>query len=138
MPQKLGLKPMCRLGLAKPPENFSATLGPLPDGVEVSDATRAKGPFDVIVCFAATEDQLASAFGRMATKLAPAGGLWVAWPKKKKTKSKASKPPETAAVLDENVVRRTGLDTGRLVDNKVCAIDETWSGLRFVVRLSHR
>lgn len=133
--QKLGIKPMCRLGLAKAPEKFAATLGPLPEGVALADAARAKGPFDVIVSFVTTEGQLAAAFSRLAPKLAPAGGLWIAWPKKKPTTRKS---PELAALLGENVVRRTGLATERLVDNKVCAIDDTWSGLRFVVRLSHR
>jgi len=126
---------MCRLGLAKAPENFASVLGPLPVGVQPTDAARAKGPLDVIVCFATTEGQLAAAFSRLAPKLAPAGGLWIAWPKKRPTTTKSS---EKAAVLGENVVRRTGLATGRLVDNKVCAIDDTWSGLRFVVRLNHR
>ena len=125
---------MCRLGLAKAPENFASVLGPLPVGVQPTDAARAKGPLDVIVCFATTEGQLAAAFSRLAPKLAPTGGLWIAWPKKKTVR----KSSEMADVLGENVVRRTGLATGRLVDNKVCAIDETWSGLRFVVRLSHR
>ncbi len=120
---------MCRLGLAKAPEKFADTLGPLPDGVTSADAARAKGPFDVIVSFATTAAELDAAFVRLAPKLVLTGGLWIAWPKKSSG---------MATVLDENVVRRTGLATERLVDNKVCAIDQTWSALRFVVRLSHR
>lgn len=129
LPQKLGIKPGCRLGLAKAPENFVTTLGALPDGVTIRDASRGRGPFDVVVAFATTEAELGAAFSRLAAKLDPAGGLWIAWPKKSSG---------MAAVVGENVVRRTGLATERLVDNKVCAIDETWSGLRFVVRLTHR
>jgi hypothetical protein len=129
LPKKLGIKNRCRVGLAKAPENFADTLGALPDGVTVTDAARARGPFDVMVCFATTERELAAVFSRLAGKLTEEGGLWVAWPKKSSG---------VATALDENAVRRAGLATERLVDNKVCAIDQTWSGLRFVVRLSHR
>ena len=129
LPRKLGIKTRCRLGIAKAPEKFAHILGVLPDGVAITDAARGRGPFDVIVAFATSEDELAAAFTRLAGKLAPAGGIWVAWPKKRSP---------IATVVDESVVRRTGLAVERLVDNKVCAIDETWSALRFVVRLSHR
>lgn len=129
LPRKLGINTRCRLGLAKAPENFQATLGALPDGITITDAARGKGPFDVIVAFTTTEAELAAAFARLAPKLAQAGALWIAWPKK-------SSP--IATVLSDGVVRRTGLATERLVDNKVCAVDDVWSALRFVVRLSHR
>ena len=129
MPQKLGIKTRCRLGLGKPPENIAALLTPLPDAVVITDAARTKGPFDIVVAFVTTRADLDRALARLAPKLDQAGGLWIAWPKKSSG---------MATLLDENVVRRTALATERLVDNKVCAIDGTWSGLRFVVRLSHR
>jgi hypothetical protein len=89
---------------------------------------RARGEADVIVLFARTAAVLSRSFPRMRRSLHDSGGLWVAWPKQ------ASGVPTD---LNEGVVRRYGLGQG-LVDNKVCAIDETWSGLRFVVRLSDR
>ncbi len=90
----------------------------------------------MIVCFARGSKELASALPPLPARLDPAGGLWIAWPKKSGQKSikTASGLP---ADLTEAEVRARGLATG-LVDNKVCAIDETWSGLRFVVRLSDR
>ncbi len=83
---------------------------------------------DVAVLFVTSFTEFATRFGAVATTLQAAGGLWVAWPKK------ASRMPTD---LDENVIREFGLAAG-LVDNKVCAIDETWSGLRFVYRLKDR
>jgi hypothetical protein len=100
----------------------------LPDDATVlRDLAEAKS-FDVLVCFVADLEQLRAIFPKCVKKLASNGGLWVAWPKK------ASR---MASALTENVVRIYGLDTG-LVDNKVCAIDDTWSGLRFVIRLKDR
>jgi hypothetical protein len=89
---------------------------------------RARGPLDVIVFFTRSRSQLVSRFQRLARALDPAGALWVAWPKK-------SAQLETD--LDQSAVMEIGLATG-LVDNKVCAIDDTWSGLRFVVRKENR
>jgi hypothetical protein len=126
LPQKLGIKPDHRVALLRAPEGFDATLGALPAGVTVR--TRARGPLDVIVSFTVSERELRRRFDTLARALDPAGGLWIAWPKR------ASGVPSD---LDENVVREVGLEAG-LVDNKVCAIDETWSGLRFVVRLEDR
>jgi hypothetical protein len=129
LPQKLGVKPGARLGLVRSPTDFAATLGALPEGVVVSaDVRRAKGPFDVIVCFARGAAELARDLATLGPKLGPAGGLWIGWPKK---------TSGVATDLGEADVRRLGLATG-LVDNKVCAIDDVWSGLRFVVRLGDR
>ena len=75
-----------------------------------------------------TSRALQQRFGPARDRLTTAGGLWVAWPKRSSG---------LATDVDENVVREFGLATG-LVDNKVCAIDATWSGLRFVVRLADR
>jgi hypothetical protein len=94
-------------------------LGSLPDGVAVRE--RARGPLDVILLFVKGRAELERRFERLAAALDPAGGLWVAWPKK-------SSGVETD--LDQARVMEIGLERG-LVDNKMCAIDETWSGLRF-------
>jgi hypothetical protein len=128
LPRKLGVKPGARMGLLRSPGDFSITLGALPDGVVISDAIRGKGPFDVVVCFARTLGELSRDLGVLVRKLDPAGGLWIAWPKK---------ASGLATDVSEVEVRRLGLGTG-LVDNKVCAIDDVWSGLRFVVRVVDR
>jgi hypothetical protein len=128
LPQKLGIKPHTRLGLAEAPAGFAGSLGALPDGVKSSDATRAKGPFDVIVAFVESRKDFERRFPLLKQKLDPNGGLWIAWPKK------ASK---IATDMTEDVVRAVALPGG-LVDNKVCAIDEIWSGLRLVYRVADR
>ena len=124
--KKLGIEPGHRVGLIGAPEGFEATLEGLPDGVRLS--RRAAGRFDVIVFFTKRAAELEHRFGQLAAKLDKAGGLWVAWPKK---------ASGVATDVVEGKVRRTGLDGG-LVDNKICAVDETWSGLRFVYRLEDR
>ena len=134
LPQKLGIRPGARVGLSKAPSGFTVTLGALPEGAVLDDAeTRSGGTFDVMVAFVVTAAELPALFARLGRRLDPAGGLWIGWPKKKAKR-------DTSAVLTdvtENVVREVGLAAG-LVDNKVCAIDDTWSGLRFVVRLADR
>jgi hypothetical protein len=82
----------------------------------------------VIVLFARSEGELRKRFDSAVPRLQPAGGLWVAWPKQSSS---------LATDLRESHVRSYGLSTG-LVDNKICAIDEDWSGLRFVVRKENR
>jgi hypothetical protein len=128
LPKKLGLKPNARLGLCGAPEDFATTLGPLPPGVLTSDASRGSSRLDVIVCFASCRAELAARLPRLSARLDPRGGLWVGWPKK---------TSGVGSDLTEHDVRSLGLATG-LVDNKVCAIDAVWSGLRFVVRLANR
>ncbi len=124
LPQKLGIRPGARLRFVAAPEGFAGALGELPAGVRFA----SRGPADVVVFFTDRRAELGRRFPRLARGLDRAGGLWIAWPKK------SSGVPTD---LDENVVRQIGLALG-LVDNKVCAIDETWSGLRFVVRLADR
>ena len=126
--QKLGLKPGARLGLMGTPAGFERELGVLPPGVTRSDATRGRTPLDVIVCFAASRADLVRMLPSAHKRLHPAGGLWICWPKK-----------ASGVVTDvgENDVRSLGLAAG-LVDNKVCAVDAVWSGLRLVVRLADR
>jgi hypothetical protein len=124
--QKLGIKPDARLHLVNAPPDFAATLGPLPAGVE--QVGGAAKELDVAVLFVKDQAVLAERFPKLAGRIANAGMLWVAWPKK------ASGVPTD---LTENVIRDIGLAAG-LVDTKVCAIDDVWSGLKFVYRLKDR
>jgi hypothetical protein len=103
-----------------------STLAPLPDEVELRP--RARGPLDVIVFFTKSRSDLERRFGKLASALQPAGALWIAWPKRSSGIS---------TDLTEDVLREVGLPQG-LVDTKVCAIDDTWSGLRFVIRKENR
>ena len=124
--QKIGIKPGHRVVLRSNPSSFVKLMGTLPDGVAISN--RLSGKANVIVYFT---DQLAALqkdFARLSAALVPDGMLWIGWPKK------ASGRPTD---LNENIVREIGLDRG-LVDVKVCAIDETWSGLKFVIRVKDR
>jgi hypothetical protein len=126
LPKKLGIKPAARLAIVGAPEGFERTLGELPDGVEVR--SRARGPLDVIVFFTTSASELRRRFDAFAGALDPAGALWVAWPKK-------ASGVETD--MTETAVRDVALPKG-LVDNKVAAIDDTWSGLRLVIRRANR
>ena len=127
LPRKLGIKEGARLALVGAPDAFlESTLAPLPDQVEVR--ARARGPLDVIVFFTNSRTELERRFGKLASALDPAGALWIAWPKR---------ASGVATDLTEDVLREVGLPQG-LVDTKVCAIDETWSGLRFVIRKENR
>jgi len=128
LPQKLGIKPGTRLGLAAAPSAFKKTLGALPSGAKASDAARAAGPFDVLVAFFTERKKLAAELERLAGRIEPSGALWIAWPKK---------ASGVKSDISEDTVRELGLPLG-LVDNKVCAVDEVWSGLRLVWRLSER
>ena len=124
--RKLGIKPDAVVGLLAAPPGVEELLAPLPDGVAIR--RRAQGPLDVIVLFATRRAALEGRFGQAVEALTDDGGLWVAWPKK------SSKVPTD---LDFDGVQRLGLDSG-LVDNKICAIDQVWTALRFVVRLVDR
>jgi len=124
--QKIGIKAGHRLILRNHPVSFLRDLGKLPDDVVAGD--RLSGEADVVVFFTDRRAALEKDFPVLAGKLRPDGMLWIAWPKRASGK---------ATDLDENLVRDTGLGFG-LVDVKVCAIDETWSGLKFVIRLKDR
>ena len=126
LPQKLGIKAGHRLILLGAPEGFDATLGELPENVTVR--TTARGTADVIVLFTTTRALLEARIDTLGASIFPDGAVWVAWPKK------ASNVPTD---MSEDVVREVCLPRG-LVDNKVCAIDETWSGLRVVHRVERR
>ena len=119
LPKKLGIKDGSRVALKQAPKGFADMLGVTP---------RLRGEFDVAVLFATRRGELTRSFSPLARRLAPAGGLWVAWPKKA-----AGVPTD----LTFDVVQKTGLDAG-LVDNKSCAIDDTWQAVRFVIRLQDR
>lgn len=126
--RKLGIKDGTRAATVGAPEGFRALLA-LPASVTLdADPDPEGGPFDVVVAFAPDRAALEARFPRGRALLDPTGGLWIAWPKQ-------SSP--LATDMRESDVRARGLADG-LVDNKICAVDEDWSGLRFVVRLEDR
>lgn len=122
---KLGIRPGHVVALVDAPEGFLDALK-LPDGVTVRKD--ARGAIDVAVLFASSRARLTRRFKTLMRALDPAGGLWVAYPKKSSG---------VVTDLDFGWVQRFGLDAG-LVDNKSCAVDETYSGLRFVYRVTDR
>jgi hypothetical protein len=126
LPKKLGIVEGSRVAVVSPPDGFASTLGQLPDGTRLR--AQARGRLDVIVFFVTRRAELARRFPVFARGLESDGGLWVAWPKK---------ISGVATDLVFATVQRVGLDAG-LVDNKVAAIDDMWSGLRFVYRLADR
>jgi LPS O-antigen subunit length determinant protein (WzzB/FepE family) len=126
LPKKLGIKDGARVAFIDSPEGFEDTLGPLPDGVAIKRQLR--GPLDVVVFFTASRAKLERRIEKLRAALDPAGRLWVAWPKR------ASGVPTD---VTEDVVREIAL-AHKLVDNKVAAIDATWSGLQLVIRLRDR
>lgn len=118
---RVGFEPTTPASLKRLAEKPPDALGALPAGATLVRGPRV--PVDLVVWFTTSRQALAGNFGRIA-RLAGAGGLWIAWPKK------ASGVPTD---LTEDVLREVILPTG-LVDVKVCAIDQTWSGLKFVRR----
>jgi hypothetical protein len=126
LPKKLGIKDGGRVAFLNPPSTLPSTLGELPDGVEVRAS--ARGRLDVIVYFVTSRSELKRRFAALTRALEPDGRLWIAWPKR---------ASGVATDLTEDVAREVALAAG-LVDNKVCAIDETWSGLQLVYRLEDR
>jgi hypothetical protein len=126
LPKKLGIKAESTLALVGAPDGFADTLGELPPGVRTK--TSAVGSADVAVAFFERRAKLEGRLAALAKVIHPDGGLWIAWPKR-------SSGVDTD--ITEDVVRDLAL-AGGLVDNKVCAIDDTWSGLRLVYRLRDR
>ena len=124
--QKLGIKEGFSVALVGAPAGFRRELVGLPDGVKF--VTSLQTSLDVILFFVESQSELTRTFPVLASKLAPAGMLWVAWPKK---------ASGVKTDLSDNSVRQIGLDAG-LVDVKVCAINEIWSGLKFVIRVKDR
>jgi hypothetical protein len=126
LPKKLGIKEGSRVALVNAPKEFESELGQLPDHVEF--LKRPTKSLDIILLFVLTERVLVRDFAKLAAKLTANGMIWIAWPKKSSG---------VVSDLSEQRVRDIGLNAG-LVDVKVCAIDETWSGLKFVYRLKDR
>lgn len=121
LPKKLGIKPESEVLLLDAPEDFQDTLGDLPPGAALRRDASARG--DLVIWFVRSRDDLERRISDVAERMG-AGGLWIAWPKK-----------ASGVVTDvsETIVREIGLASG-LVDYKICAIDTTWSGLRFARR----
>jgi hypothetical protein len=124
--QKLGIKEETRVIVIGAPPNYQSLLKPLPSGATIH--ARLPASCDFIHAFARSRAELAREFPRLADALTDGGSLWISWPKRS---------ARMQTDLDENVVRELGLREG-LVDVKVCAVDETWSGLKFVRRLVNR
>ena len=124
--EKLGIKEGFAISIFGAPKSYAGTLGRLPAGVRPNN--KLAGPLDFIQFFCSKRAQLDEQFPKLKAALSPGGMLWVSWPK-------ASSG--VATDLNENGVREIGLRNG-LVDVKVCAVDETWSGLKFVYRLKDR
>ena len=126
LPKKLGIKEGSRIALVNAPKDFQSELGELPENVEF--VKRMTKPIDIILFFVVSERVLAREFAKLSQKLATNGMIWIAWPKKSSG---------VTTDLTEGRVQRIGLDAG-LVDVKICAIDDIWSGLKFVYRLKDR
>jgi hypothetical protein len=126
--RKLGIDEGDEIALIGAPEWLEDSLSNLPDVASMHTDLADDARYDVIVAFVTRRDELEAELPRLRARMAPACGLWIAWPKR------ASK---VTTDMTENVVRDVALPTG-LVDNKVCAIDDTWSGLRLVIRRANR
>lgn len=126
LPRKLGIKEGDAVAFPSAPPEFEPALGALPDRVVIK--MRAVRPLAVAVAFFTRRRELERRFDSLANAVFPDGALWVAWPKR---------ASGVATDLTEDAVREVALPAG-LVDNKVCAIDDTWSGLRLVHRVERR
>jgi hypothetical protein len=122
--KKIGIKPGHRLAIVNSPAGFEKELSPLPEGV----VSGLDSPLDVAILFAADRSGLRKNLSKLAGKLAPTGMLWISWPKMSSG---------VATDLKEGAVREMGLAAG-LVDIKVCAVNEVWSGLKFVIPVKDR
>jgi hypothetical protein len=124
--QKLGIKPGFRIFVDGAPASYDDVIGPLP--ADVTMAPRLKAPLDMAHVFATQAAALRRKLPACREAIAPDGMVWVSWPKKSSG---------VTTDVTENVVRDTALSLG-LVDIKVCAIDDTWSGLKLVIPLRQR
>ncbi|MFY9951183.1 MAG: DUF3052 family protein [Candidatus Sulfotelmatobacter sp.] len=130
LPKKLGIKPGFHVQLVNIPDEVRAELsGALAEcSIDQRKSSLEKSPLDFVMLFTQSRLELTKEFSKMAKQLAAAGMFWVSWPKKSSG---------VATDVDENVVRQIGLAAG-LVDVKVCAVTDVWSGLKFVRRLQDR
>jgi hypothetical protein len=126
LPKKLGIKPGFRVCLKDAPTEVLVELNADLAACEI--VRDGKSPLDFAMFFTKSGSTLSTQFGRIAKRLAPAGMLWISWPKKSSG---------VATDVDEHIVREIGLAAG-LVDVKVCAVTEVWSGLKFVRRVKDR
>ena len=126
LPKKLGIRENFRVALINPPKTFRPELGALPRNTKI--IRNLEAPLDLVVLFVDREANLARQFPTLAEVLSTTGMIWVAWPKK-------SSGVKTDLAFEN--VQKIGLDCG-LVDVKICAIDEVWSGLKFVFRVKDR
>ena len=126
--QKLGIKPSCRVAFLNAPDDFAKTLGPLPEGVKPLTSIGKNKDMDFILFFTKSRVQFEKMLLQLGKSIQPAGMIWISWPKKSSG---------VVTDLDENIIRDTGLAID-LVDVKVCAIDATWSALKFVIPLKLR
>lgn len=124
--KKLGIKEGAKLHLVRAPENYLKVIAPVPTGVKV--ASRMSGDIDIVHVFSTQKSQLTQTLRVCLEKLKPDGAIWVSWPKK------ASK---VTTDITEDTIREIALPMG-LVDIKVCAVDEVWSGLKLVIRKENR
>ncbi|MBV9610359.1 MAG: DUF3052 domain-containing protein [Acidobacteria bacterium] len=123
--QKIGIKEGHSVALVNAPAGFDEELRPLPKGVKLNGA---RGLVDVIICFVADRTALEKSFRQLPPRMTSNGMLWLAWPKK---------ASGVATDLSENTVRDCGIAAG-LVDIKVCAVNDVWSGLKFVIPVAKR
>lgn len=124
--RKLGIKEGFRIAVTNPPAGYWDLLGDLPNGVR--EATPRDREVEFSHVFATTRTALLAGLAAAKGRMASDGMVWLSWPKK---------ASGVATELDGNVVRGLGLDEG-LVDIKVCAVDDVWSGLKFVIRVKDR
>jgi hypothetical protein len=125
LPRKLGIGEDDEVALIGAPDGFAdVLLGSLTAPVLLHTDLAEDALYDVIIAFMTSRDELIADLSRLRAQMAPACGLWIAWPKR------ASKLPTD---MSDQAVRDIALPTG-LVDNKVCAIDEVWTALRLVIR----
>jgi hypothetical protein len=124
--RKLGIRPQERVFAINAPKNYEKLLGDLPEGASVVDRITSNANF--IHLFVRRRANLAKELPRLRNKLADTGTLWVSWPKE------SSGVPTD---VTEDVIREVALPLG-VVDTKVCAVDETWSGLKLMIRRTNR
>ena len=124
--RKLGLTPERRVCVLNAPKKYSDLVDGLPKGITIGD--RLNQPADIVHVFVTRQAELTSRIQLMRKAIAPDGALWVSWPKK------ASKVPTD---VTEDTIRALALASG-LVDVKVCAIDDVWSGLKLVIPVAAR
>jgi Protein of unknown function (DUF3052) len=124
--KKLGVKAGTRMFVDNGPKNYLQLLDPVPD--DVTFARRLAGRLDLIHGFSVSAEELAGKLVTYLQRIADNGAIWVSWPKK------AAKVPTD---VTEDVIRALALPLG-LVDVKVCAVDDKWSGLKLVIRVENR